>query len=114
MINKKEFIKLMIDYISLKADEDNLDNAMKKFDPDFGSFACMRYDTLFITALEYAMEDKENQWISYWVYELDCGKKATKDSVSIEGKNKPIKTLSNLWDLIVNMSEWEKAIKKEK
>jgi len=46
------------------------------------------------------MNDK-SEWISYWLYELDCGKEAEKLKVTDKnGKTIPMKTISNLYDCI--------------
>jgi hypothetical protein len=48
------------------------------------------------------MDDKHDE-ISYWCYDLNFGRDAKKDSVTDKnGKGIPIKTLSNLYDLIKN------------
>lgn len=102
-MKKQQFIDLINEYISLREDSDNLDKAMRKFDPDFGSFANFRSETLFLDALAIAMYDdaEEDRWIDYWIFELECGKKARKDSVIINGKNVPLKTINDLWKFLI-------------
>jgi hypothetical protein len=53
-------------------------------------------DELFNT-LEKIIGDEESQWISYWVYELDFGKKYHPGTVTVEGENIPFKTVEDLW-----------------
>ena len=97
-MNKQEFIKLMTELVSIKKAEDNLNTAIKNFEPDF-SFVCFgRYETLVVRSLELAMNDESN-WISYWIYDCDMSKKDMKVTDK-KGKKIPIKTLSNLYDLI--------------
>lgn len=99
-MDKTTFKKLMNDFIALRKDEDNVDAAMKKFDPDFGCFSLGRYETLFVETMKEAIGDKYDN-LSYWIYELECGKKAKKTSITDKkGKCIPIKTLDNLFDLI--------------
>lgn len=101
-MDKTTFKKLMNEFISLRKDEDNVRDAMKKFDPDFGNFSLGRYETLFLKTMEEAMDDVY-QNISYWIYELDFGKKTKKNSITDKnGKGIPIKTLDNLYNLINN------------
>jgi hypothetical protein len=101
-MNKQEFTKTIQTLLALKRDESLLHMALKSFDPDFGGFSLSRYEELLVHTLRIAVDDK-NDWIGYWIYELDCGKLAKKGSVkSKQGKNIPIKTISNLWEIINN------------
>ena len=98
----KTFEKLMKELVSLKEDEDNINNAFRKFEPDFNGITFGRYETLVVQAIKEAMND-EYDYIGYWLYEVDCGKKAKVGTVTDkDGKNIPIKTLKNLYDLITN------------
>ena len=57
-------------------------------------------ETLWLDTIEKAVND-DGDWISYWIYELDFGKKAKKGTVQDgDGKNLPIKTISDLYNLI--------------
>lgn len=43
----------------------------------------------------------DNDWIGYWVYELDCGEKYSEGTVTdTDGRNIRLKTISDLWDLL--------------
>ncbi len=98
-MNKEEFINIMEELVSLKKDEDDLNAAFKKFEPDFNYISFGRYESLVTKALKFAMGDTSD-WISYWIYDCDCGKDAENKIKSKEGKNIPIRTLGNLYDLI--------------
>jgi len=102
MINKKEFTKIIKRLVTLKKDEDNLNKAFKRFEPDFNYINFGRYEELITDTLKKAMND-ESDWIGYWLYELDCGTKARIGSVKKDGKYIPIKTISNLYDCIKNV-----------
>jgi len=100
-MDKQEFIKLMTELVSIKKAEDNLNTAIRNFEPDF-SFLCFgRYETLVVRSLELAMNDKFN-WISYWLYECDMGRR-DKNVTDKKGQNIPIKTLSNLYNVITKI-----------
>lgn len=91
----------MKEFIALRKDEEKVCEAMKKIDPNFMYFSLGRYEILFLKTLKEAMDDKYDN-IDYWVYEIDFGKNAKKDSITDKnGKNIPIKTLSNLYDIII-------------
>ena len=96
-MTKKQFTKLMTELVSLKRDEDKLNEAFRKFEPDFNYICFGRYETLVVNALEIAMDDT-SEWISYWLYECDCGRKPMK--VTEKGKKLPCKTISDVYNLI--------------
>lgn len=52
-----------------------------------------------IALLEEIMHDKD-EWISYWVYELDCGRKWVKDTITSKGIDVPLKTIRDLWEIL--------------
>lgn len=99
-MDKRQFKELMTELLAIKKAEEALNTAFKKFEPDFNYISFGRYESLVTRTLKLALDDKDD-WIGYWLYELDCGTKAkigtAKDS---NGKNIPLKTLDNLWDAI--------------
>lgn len=99
-MKKQEFIKIITELVSIKKDEENLCKAFAKFEPDFNYISFGRYENLVVRSLEFAMNDTSN-WISYWLYDCDCGK--TDGRVTDKnGKKIPMKTISNLYDCIIN------------
>jgi hypothetical protein len=102
MITKEKFKEIMNKLIELKKAEDLVDSALKKLDPDFGGFALCKYESLIVECLELTCNDDENHWISYWLYDLDCGKEAKRNSVTINKKNIPIKTVDDLYKILIN------------
>jgi len=56
------------------------------------------FDTVFVLGL--LLEDKDD-WICYWVYELDCGRRWEEGTVvSKDGENIPLKTIEDLWAML--------------
>lgn len=101
-MKREKFIELMRELVSIKEAEHNLNTAFKAFEPDFNFICFGRYETLFVNCIKEAMNDY-NDWIGYWLYELNCGKNAKKNSVQYNnGKCVPIKTLDNLYEIIIN------------
>ena len=103
-MKKKEFIKIMKDLLQIKKDEENLNKAFKRFEPDFNYISFGRYEMLVVDALKYAMEDK-GDWLEWWLYECDYGrdKKMVKSLEDKDGKKlMPKGTLSELYDVISN------------
>jgi len=99
MITKKRFRQLMEELVSLKQDEENFREAFKKFEPEGGNLFFSRHENLVVDSLKEAINDK-NLWISYWLYELNCGKEHNRLKVTKDGKRVPMKTIDNLYDCI--------------
>jgi hypothetical protein len=95
-MNKQEFKKILTELIKLKKDEMALELALKKFDPD-SSLSLLRYEALVVDTLTLAMNDT-NEWIAYWLCDCNCGKDTK--AVKIMGKNVPLKTMDNLWNIL--------------
>ena len=98
-MTKEQFKKLMSELISIKKDEDNLSKAFHKFEPDFKYVSFGRYEALVVESLKIAAKD-DYHWISYYLYECDCGKRAME--VSTKTKTFKLKTLDQLCWLITN------------
>ena len=74
---------------------DVVNRAMKGLSPDFGSFCNERAETLIIKVLENVFDDKAD-WISYYIYDLDWGKKWKKGTITDKGEEVKLKTLTDL------------------
>jgi hypothetical protein len=96
-MEKEEFVKIITELVKIKKAEDNLNKAFKEFEPDFNHICFGRYETLVVKTLEIAMDDS-SKWISYWLYDLDCGEKGKKAPFS--GKEVKMKTPADLYDCI--------------
>jgi len=99
-MTKEQFIKMMKELVSIKKDEEALQKAFQKFEPEFDHFCFNRYEELVVRSIELAMNDKYD-WISYWIYDLECGTKAKRDSVQDKyGNDMEVRTLANLYEII--------------
>lgn len=59
-------------------------------------------EDVIVKLLEEILCDKETSWISYWLYELDCGKDYRPGSVTeADGTLIPLESLEDLWNLLV-------------
>jgi hypothetical protein len=100
--DRKKFITMIGELRMIKEAEYNLNKAFKIFEPDFTFISFGRYETLVVRALEYAFKDKDG-WISYFIYDLEFGKKWHKGSVTDKnGKDIQLKNANDLYNL--NMS----------
>ena len=100
IIKRGEFIEIMNEFLSIKKHETQLNEAFKNFEPDFNYISFGRYENLVVKAIKIAMQDTSD-WISYWIYDLNCGKDAKADSVKDKnGKSIPIKYLGELYAIL--------------
>ena len=101
MITKERFIKTMQDLKVLEDDIRDVDIALKKLDPDFGGFYISRCLTLTLDLLKAAMND-EYDYIGYYIFEIDWGKKWKPGTITENNGKKDIKlkTLEDLYNYI--------------
>lgn len=100
---KAQFIKIMEELISLKQDEEYLSKAFTKFEPQMNRISFYRQEELIVKLLKLYLDDKED-WISYFIYECDCGKNPMEVKVTKNNKIKKfkLKTLNQLWWVLNN------------
>ncbi len=102
-MNKEEFEKVINQLQALSVDRDNLNNAFRKFDPDFNFVTFSRYESIITNMLKTLFGDKDD-WIGYFIYELDYGKKYKKGMVTDKGKDIKLKSAGNLFDFLVDIN----------
>jgi len=54
-----------------------------------------------VDLLEMIMNDLENHWISYYIYDLNFGEKYKKGDVTIDGDEHPLRNVKDLWELLL-------------
>jgi hypothetical protein len=54
-----------------------------------------------VDLLEMIMNDLENHWISYYIYDLNFGEKYKKGDVTIDGDEYPLRNVKDLWELLL-------------
>lgn len=54
-----------------------------------------------VDLLEMIMNDLENHWISYFIYDLNFGEKYKKGDVTIDGDEHPLRNVKDLWELLL-------------
>lgn len=98
-MTKQEFNKILTELQSTNEAANAIDNALRKLSPDFGGISFGRYENLLVETLELYFKDK-SLWISYFIYELDWGRKYKDGCVTSRGRNIPLKTIDDLYDLL--------------
>lgn len=106
-ITFEEFEKHLKHAISIMNLQDKLYGAVSDFNNetndefDFGFFPTLLDDV--VDLLELLTDDQENHWITYWVFDLNCGDLYHEDSV-IDKDGNPVrmKTIAELWEMLKN------------
>lgn len=104
MINKENFVKYIHKIENLHHIEENINKATNGLDW-FISFA--EHEQLMIDILEDVFDDK-NEWISYFIYELDFGKKWRNGTITFNGEDIPMSTARGLYDVLVKNMEYSR------
>lgn len=104
-MSKESFCEVMDNYKSMFNFTDEMNELFDKYKMDGNIYPPMCTETV-IDLLEFIFNDK-NQWISYWIFELEFGKRYEDGDVKdADGSNIPLKTVEDLYDLLVrNMKE---------
>ena len=101
MLTKQQFTKHLTRLIELKKEEEKITNLMRKskLKDDFNGslFGISLYEDLSVKILADAMDDK-NDWIGYWLYELEYGARYKKGFVTDkDDKEIKMKSISDLY-----------------
>lgn len=99
-MDKEQFIKLMSEIIKYNKE---LDELYKSVDDLFGGCDTLMYKTSMdgiIKIISEIVGDKD-EWIFWYMYDNDYGRGNNK--VFIDGKEVPLKTLEDLWEVIQNL-----------
>ena len=104
-MSKESFCEVMGNYKSMFNFTDEMNELFDKYKIDGNIYPPMCTETV-IDLLKFIFNDK-NQWISYWIVELDFGKDYEDGWVTQkDGAVIPLKTVEDLYDLLVkNMEE---------
>lgn len=104
-MTKEQFVSAIEELKDADDLQNQIDDIMKKSlankRNDFMNAASLQisHEELVIDLLEEIFDD-EGQWIVYWIYELDYGKKYTKGCV-VDDKPIDISTAGKLYDFLI-------------
>ncbi len=103
VIKKKQFITIMK---AIKAQMKHDHKCNKAFDVILPNDSVVGYDNIIllegtVNLLKQLLHDK-SEWIDYYIWELNFGKEYTKDTVTEQGKPVKLKSIIDLWNLLIN------------
>ena len=107
IMSKESFCRVMDNYKSMWNFTDEMNDLFDKYKMDGNIFPPLCTETV-IDLLEFIFDDK-NQWIRYWVLELDFGKYYEDGDIKYDdGEVIQLKTVEDLYDLLVRNREESK------
>lgn len=104
-MSKESFYKVIDDYKTMFDFTDEMNELFDKYQTDGNIYPPMCTESV-IDLLEFIFDDK-NHWISYWVWELEFGKRYEDGKIKDEnGEDIPLRSVEDLYDLLIrNMKE---------
>lgn len=101
LLSKEEFTKIIESYKKSFDFTDELNKLFDRYDCDGEIYPPIGSEDV-VTLLEFIFDDRD-EWISYWIFELDFGKEYEDGYIKDrDGKHIPLKTSDNLYDLLVD------------
>ena len=104
MLNKKQFMTAANAIVKQVELDNNFSQLIQTLCPETHAFYTTKLIVPAVELLEQATND-ECGWLSYWLFELEQGKKWRKDSVTLGGKPIKLKTLNDVWKFVKDNNE---------
>lgn len=102
MMELDEFKKYMEQIVNMIRFEDDLADLCISFRQEDCRITFPNMLDSCVNLLSFIMNDEEEEWISYWVFELDCGKKYEPGMVrDADGTEIPLATIEDLYNLLI-------------
>ena len=100
-MSKEVFVDTIKELQELDEATDELNSGLKKLDLDFNYIYFSKHEELITRLLRIAMNDEEADWIGYYIYERDYGRKMKLGDIEYEGKKLNINTPEKLYDFLL-------------
>lgn len=84
--------------------DSEINTSIRKLNDDLAAFSCLTGINEIIHLLEFIFSDKE-EWITFWMFEMDFGASSEQCQMSINKKPVILKTSKDLYDLLVKNME---------
>lgn len=102
MISKEIFIKIMESLEDLNKRMEAADKAMQALCEDFGSFYICDAFNITINLLSEIFNDKENDWLGYFIWERDWLHKFKLGDIVIGGYSVVINNWGDVYDFLIS------------
>ena len=104
MITKTQFLEALDALVRQNKEDSYISAHFQAICPDSNVLYVTRHANEALLNLLEAATDDADHWVSYWLYDLEQGKKYKPGSVTIGGKKVKLKTPLDLWK-VLNMPE---------
>ena len=112
VISKEQFVKC-IDFIIKRSEaQEKINELFTNEFEDAIFYPYFKYETAYVDLLELIFNDTENNWISYFIYELDFGRKWKPGMVTDDFGDVPMSSAEELYDFLINKEETNKCMQK--
>ena len=102
MISKETFIKTIERLEDLSNRMDVADRAMRGLCEDFGSFYICDAFNITTDVLSEIFNDKENDWLGYFIWECDWLHKFKLGDIEIGGQSVVINNWGDVYDFLIS------------
>lgn len=100
MLSKETFIQT-IDFIRERNDKQHeIDMLFRKEFEDSIFWPYSKYEVQLVKVLKEIMNDKETEWIDYYLWEKDYGRDNKLEVTEKDGTPIPLTTAEDLWNLL--------------
>lgn len=103
LITFEEFENHIQNIVQLIDFENNLQSLIHSYRKNDEEMIEISFPTLMTNIIELLaiLTQDTNDWISYWIFELECGNKYKDGCVKDKNNNDiPLKTIKDLWDIL--------------
>lgn len=100
MIDKKTFLKALDALCKQDREDSYISTHLQAICPDSNPVYITKHAQEALLQLLETVSGDNFSWISYWLYDLDHGKKYRPGTVKIEGKGVRLKTPEDLYRLL--------------
>jgi len=104
MISEKDFVSTLEKLKKKSQFEDDIGNVFLKYEESYPTFPSCIDEAVF--ALDRCFENNEDDWVGYWVFELDFGRRYHDGCVMTkDGEKIDISTPDKLYKFILTLKE---------
>lgn len=107
MIKKETFVDVMNKLKNLDEKMGNVDDAFKELCPDFCGFYMPEPLDMIVELLEEIFYDKENHWLSYFIWERNYLEDFELGDVVVDGKAVDLDTWGKVYDFLIDNMQYE-------
>ncbi len=105
ILSEKDFCRVIDELEKLDDKIENMNSALSELSEVSYNFSGFLFDShinLILNLLELITHDVETQWIKYYIYELNYGKKWKKGYITFDGEDIKLKNSKDLYKILID------------